>query len=99
MRSARRSAEETAAAAVAVAGSGGAGDEGCDAERRFEVGRRAENRDWKPGRRPVAVWGGWGGWVVGVGGIPLVEEGREGGVVVVVVMLEVEVLSWRSSSS
>lgn len=63
-----------------------AGDAGWDVERRLEAGRRAEKRDWNPGRRPPVEVGG---------GIPLVEEGRDGGEG----PEEVEVFSWRSSSS
>lgn len=67
-----------------------AGDDGCDVERRFEAGKRAENRDWNPGRRPPVDDVG--------GGIPLVEDGRDGGAGSGKVEVE-EVLSWRSSSS
>lgn len=62
-----------------------AGVDGWEVERRFEAGSRAEKRDWNPGRRPADV-----------GGIPLVDDGRDGGGGSAGVE---EVLSWRSSSS
>lgn len=74
--SARSSAEDAAGSTAGV--------DGCEVERRFEAGKRAEKRDWNAGRRPADA-----------GGIPLVEDGRDGGAG----PAEVEDLSWRSSSS